>query len=283
MRFEYYRAKDLDDALRMLENENTRLIAGGTDLLVRIREHLESPSLLVDIGDLDELAQIREENGFVEVGAAVTHAQSLDSTLLREKAQLLVQGCSEIGSPQIRSRGTIGGNLATASPAGDTIPPLYCLEAVLRLRSRRGEREVPIQEFFTGAKKSVLRSDELLVAIRFPSTKKAERVYFRKAGQRKSLAIAKVSVAACLEMAAGRVRKARIALGAVAPTVVRAFQTEAFLQGQRLSAKAIAKAVQLVKAESQAIDDIRSNAEYRKDMTGVLLGRGLSMIQDQSA
>jgi CO/xanthine dehydrogenase FAD-binding subunit len=282
MRFNYCRATNVEEALQMIEGEATKLIAGGTDILVRIQEHLEAPSVLVDIGSLDEMAQINEKDGFVEVGALVTHAQSARSPLLQEKGRLLVQGCREVGSPQVRSRGTIGGNIVTASPAGDAIPPLFCLGAILKLRSRKGEREVPIEAFFAGVKKTVLRPDELLVSIRFPSPKKEERVCFLKLGQRKSMAITKVSVAACIEVRDGIVRNARIALGAVASTVIRAPRAEEYLRGQKLCEGMIPEAVQVVKKESRAIDDIRSNADYRNEMTGILLGRGLSRILEQS-
>ena len=277
MRFDYRRPKNLSEALEILANEGekARILAGGTDLLVNIQEGVDDPELVVDIGELDELKGIQEESGIIELGTLVTHAGVMASELLNEKALVLVSACSEVGAPQIRARGTIGGNLAAASPAGDSIPALYVLGATIVLKNREGEREVPIENFFTGVKQSSLRPDELLTAVRFPAMNDAGRCFFKKLGQRKALAITKVTVAACLVIREGIIENIRIALGAVAPTVIRASRAESYLSGQPLTEEVIARAAQLVSEESRAINDIRSTEEYRNEMTGLLLTRGL--------
>ncbi len=277
MKFNYHRPADLEEALKILNEGAAECapLAGGTDLLVMIQEQLISPRMVLDISDLEELNYIREKDGRIEIGALVTHGRAAASELLREKASLLVESCLQIGSPQIRALGTIGGNLVMASPSGDTIPALAVLEASLMLKSAGGERIVPIGEFFAGVKKSVRRPDELLTAISFPVPEPAARGFFNKLGQRKALAIAKVSVAGLVSRRKDKVEKIRIALGAVAPTVIRARRTEEYLTGRDLTPETIAAARDLCAGESRAITDLRSNAGYRDRMAGLLLARGL--------
>jgi CO/xanthine dehydrogenase FAD-binding subunit len=284
MRFDYCRPKSLLEALEILakEGEKVRVLAGGTDLLVNIQEGVDDPELVVDIGEMEELKGIEEESGVIELGPLVTHAGVMASEFLKEKAPVLVAACSEVGAPQIRARGTIGGNLAAASPAGDSIPALYVLGATVVLKSREEEREVPIENFFTRVKQSVLRPDELLTAVRFPAMNEAGRYFFKKLGQRKALAIAKVTVAACLVIREGLIENIRIALGAVAPTVIRASRAESYLEGHSLTEEVIARAGQLISEESRAISDIRSTEEYRNEMTGLLLMRGLAETKEKT-
>ena len=284
MRFDYCRPKSLSEALEILakEGEKVRVLAGGTDLLVKIQEGVDAPELVVDIGELEELKGIKEESGIIELGPLVTHAGVMASELLKEKAPVLVAACSEVGAPQIRVRGTIGGNLATASPAGDSIPALYVLGAIVVLKSREGEREVPIENFFTGVKQTVIRPDELLTAVRFPAMNEAGRCFFKKLGQRKALAIAKVTVACCLVIREGIIENIRIALGAVAPTVIRSSRAESYLEGQSLTEEVIARAGQMISEESRAISDIRSTEKYRNEMTGLLLMRGLAEAREKT-
>jgi CO/xanthine dehydrogenase FAD-binding subunit len=280
MRFEYTKPASLAQALEILDqgDERVKVLAGGTDLLVFIQEGVISPRLVVDLGGIAELKSIEEKYGRIRLGALVTHDQAAASPLIREKAPVLPQACAEVGSPQIRSRGTIGGNLVTASPSGDVIPALVALGASLALRCLHGERTVPIEEFFTGVKKSVLRHNELLTLVSFPAPAPSSRGFFKKLGQRKALSISKVSVAACLDFEKGAVRSCRIALGAVAPTVIRATKTEAYLLGKKLDRGTIAQAARIVSSESRAITDLRSEADYRNEMVGVLVKRGIEEI-----
>ncbi|MDP8214915.1 MAG: xanthine dehydrogenase family protein subunit M [Candidatus Euphemobacter frigidus] len=280
MKFNYRRAGSLKEALEILSegDESLKILAGGTDLLVMIQDKLISPGVLLDINGLEELKGIEESNGRIRLGALVSHGQIAADKLLREKALPLVESCGEVGSPQIRNRGTIGGNLVMASPSGDSIPALYVLGAEVSLKSRDGERVIPIEDFFTGVKKCVIRPDELLISITFPALGPDDRGFFKKLGQRKALAISKVSTAAVLTLRAGVVVSIRIALGAVGTTVLRAPRTEAFLTGKSLAPEVITEAARLCAEESRAITDIRSTGAYRDEMAGLLLARGLEKL-----
>ena len=279
MRFNYNRIENLQQVLRILAAEDpVRILAGGTDLLVNIQEGLENPAGLLDIGGLSELQGIKDEDGRIIIGALTTHAQIVRSSLLREKTPPLVQACAQIGSPQIRARATLGGNLVNASPAADSIPPLVAMGASLQLRSLSIDRKVPAEEFCAGVKKSVIRPDELLINIIIPLSPERPVGFYKKIGQRKALAIAKVSLAAWLVLDGAKVRSARIALGAVATTVLRARRTEEYLRGRELDEKSRAEAARLAREESRAISDIRSTASYRDEMIGVMLARGLEEL-----
>jgi CO/xanthine dehydrogenase FAD-binding subunit len=280
MQFEYTKAESVEEAMELLAagGGEAKVLVGGTDLLVNIQEGLESPPMLIDIGGLTELKGIEEKEGVIELGPLVTHAEVEESELLRKKAPVLVSACSEVGAVQIRYRGTIGGNIATASPSGDTVPAFYVLGARVVIRGAQGEREIAIEDFFTGVKRTVLEPTELIVKIRFPAAPASARSFFRKLGQRKALAIAKVSVAGYLDFKDGVVEEARIALGAVAPTVIRAEKAEEALKGKELLEEVIEEAGRLTTQASKAITDIRSNAEYRDEMAGLLLTRGLKDI-----
>ena len=280
MKFNYQKVNTVSEALEVLSgnNETLKILAGGTDLLVMIQENLISPGELLDISRIEELKGIEEDEGRIRLGALVTHGRIAESSLLREKALPLVESCTEVGSPQIRNLGTIGGNLVMASPSGDSIPALYVLGAEVILASKEGERSIPIEDFLIGVKKSVIRPDELLVAISFPGMSADDRGFFKKLGQRKALAISKVSISAIVSLRDGVVTSVRIALGAVATTVIRTPRTESFLVGQALTPEVISEAARLCSEESRAITDIRSTAGYRDEMAGLLLARGLEEI-----
>ena len=280
MKFNYQRVNTVSEALEVLSgnNETLKILAGGTDLLVMIQENLISPGELLDISGIEELKGIEEDEGRIRLGALVTHGRIAESSLLREKALPLVESCTEVGSPQIRNLGTIGGNLVMASPSGDSIPAFYVLGAEVILASKEGERSIPIEDFLIGVKKSVIRPDELLVAISFPGMSADDRGFFKKLGQRKALAISKVSISAIVSLRDGVVTSVRIALGAVATTVIRTPRTESFLVGQALTPEVISEAARLCSEESRAITDIRSTAGYRDEMAGLLLARGLEEI-----
>ena len=280
MKFNYQKVNTVSEALEVLSgnNETLKILAGGTDLLVMIQENLISPGELLDISGIEELKGIEEDEGRIRLGALVTHGRIAESSLLREKALPLVESCTEVGSPQIRNLGTIGGNLVMASPSGDSIPAFYVLGAEVILASKEGERSIPIEDFLIGVKKSVIRPEELLVAVTFPGMRADDRGFFKKLGQRKALAISKVSISAIVSLRDRVVTSVRIALGAVATTVIRTPRTESFLVGQALTPEVISEAARLCSEESRAITDIRSTAGYRDEMAGLLLARGLEEI-----
>ena len=274
----FERPKTIRRALALLAGTGGwTVLAGGTDLLVRMKDGAR-PAALLDVTGLGALRGIRERDGVLVVGALTSHAELVANRRIRVRAAALAEAASAVGSPAIRNRGTLGGNLVNASPAGDTVPPLVALEAEVELSSRDGVRRVPIAELATGPGKTVRRPDELLTAVRIPLIE-GRRSAFARLGTRKALAIARVSVAvvACVE-ADGRLRNVRVALGAVAPTVIRAARTEAALEGRVLDAEALDAASTAVRLDARPISDLRASDEYRREMCAVLLRRALASL-----
>jgi CO/xanthine dehydrogenase FAD-binding subunit len=278
----YLRPKQLDAALAALSQwrESARVLAGGTDLLVKMRSGTLTPEAIVDVGAIEELRVIRKERDHIFVGARTTHAEIEESPLLAAFACALTLACREIGSAQIRNRGTLGGNLVNASPAGDAIPALSVLDAEIGLARSGGERWVSVHDFFTGPGQTVRRSDELIVGVRFPPMEQGECSFFQKIGQRRAVRIAKATACGRLMLQDGIVQSCAIALGAVAPTVIRCPRCESFLIGRRLDTPTIAEAGSLASESCQPITDIRSTADYRCHIVRILAQRGLSTIAD---
>lgn len=278
----YVSAASLDDALRVLaeKREKARVVAGATDLILEIERGVRKGiETLVDITRIPKLDQIvLDEDGNLHLGPLVTHNHCVASKLIREYALPLAQATWEVGSPQIRNRGTIAGNLITASPANDTITPLMALDAKVRLRSLRGERVVALKDFYTGVRRTVLEPDDMLVDIVFPALKANQRGIFLKYALRRAQAISVVNAAIVLTFENQRVSKAAITLGAVAPTIIHATEAEAYLVGKSLDSETIQRAAELAMQAARPISDIRGSAEYRRYMVGVLIRRGLTAI-----
>ena len=271
--------KYLEEALELLAKKNPpQPLAGGTDLLVIRKDDPERFSSLMLLENLRELSGIHKENSRIHIGSFTTHADIEKSPVLKEYAPVLSSAAAEIGSVQIRNRGTIGGNIINASPAGDLIPPLIALDATFELQSAKAKREIFARDFFLGPGKSVREPQELLVAIHFAVPDARERGVFLKLGPRKAQAISKVMLAVQSLVHHSTVEWIRIAIGAVAPTVIRAPQTEALLQGKKLAPNLIEEARETVRREVSPITDIRSTADYRQHVTGVLLERALESI-----
>jgi len=268
--------KSLEEALELLATENPpQPLAGGTDLLVLRKDNPDRFASFLMLENVRELCGIHKENDRIRIGSRATHSEIEHSSILMKYAPILACAAAEIGSEQIRNRGTIGGNIINASPAGDLIPPLIVLDAVAELHSLRSRREIPLREFFLGPGKSVCRQQELLVAVQFELPDARERGAFLKIGPRKAVACSKVSVAAQALLHHGIIEWIRIALGAVAPTVIRAPRTESLLRGKSLSSALIREAKETVHHEISPITDIRSTEDYRRQVAGVLLGRAL--------
>lgn len=254
--------RTLDDALAMLRDEGPLVpLAGCTDVYVTLNFGTQPATRFLNVWGLDELRGIEEMDGGMRVGAGVTHTELQRSPLVRERLPILADACSQVGGVQIQNRGTLAGNVANASPAGDTLPVLAVAEAVVVLRSAGGERRVAFNEFYTGYRASVMRPDELIVAIEIPRVDGAQ--WFRKVGTRAAQAISKVV------MAAVRGDRPRVALGSVAPTVVRLPGVEEALA----RGASIEEAQQVLMREVTPIDDIRSTADYRKRVAANLLAR----------
>jgi xanthine dehydrogenase iron-sulfur cluster and FAD-binding subunit A len=277
----YYTPIQLDDALGLLAQHQAeaRLVAGGTDLLLEIEHKLRSPRVLIDITRISGLDQIRLEGETFHLGPLVTHNQVAAWPLVVERAYPLARACWAVGAPQIRNRGTVAGNLITASPANDTITALRVLEASVTLKSLRGERTLPLAEFYKGVRKTALAPDEMLVDISWRALGPGERGTFVKLGLRKTQAIAVVNAAAVIGFEQGVVQTARLTFGSVAPTIVRAPEAERALIGQALSEAVILEAGRLARQAVKPISDVRSPADYRAEMIEVLTVRALRSLQ----
>ncbi|HSM23830.1 MAG TPA: FAD binding domain-containing protein, partial [Anaerolineaceae bacterium] len=218
------------------------------------------------------------EDQNIHLGPLVTHNDCASSKLIQERAYPLAQAAWEVGSPQIRNRGTIVGNLVTASPANDTITPLIALGAKLVVKSVNHQRIVPLDEFYTGVRKTTLAADEVVVDIFFPALKGSHKSAFIKFALRRSQAISLVNVAVICDFKDSIVTDAKIALGAVAPTIVRAFEAENYLIGKELTSEVINEAALLTRQSARPISDIRGSAAYRKTMVKVVTKRTLSSL-----
>jgi carbon-monoxide dehydrogenase medium subunit len=280
----YINATSVDEVLQTLKEkgERARIIAGGTDLILElergVRRGIETVIDVTRIPNLDKITI--DEDGIVHLGPLVTHNHCVESKLIRERAYPLARAAWEVGAPQIRNRGTIAGNLITASPANDTITPLMALGATLTLRSANGTRSIFLKDFYTGVRKTVMQSEEMLVDISFPAMKTTQRGTFVKLALRRAQAISVVDVALLLDLKADLVTSASITLGAVAPTIIHALEAEKYLEGKKLTDDVIAEAARLTMDASKPIDDIRGSAAYRREMVRVCTSRGLRSIRD---
>ena len=256
------RPHSVEDALRTLEEDPSLVpIAGCTDVFVGLNAGTFTGTRFLDLWPLEELREIGIRNGAISIGALATHAMIQESAAVTKRIPILAASCREIGGIQIQNRGTLGGNVANGSPAGDTLPVLAVAEAVVVLRSADGERRVPFTSFFTGYRTTVRRPHELIVAFELPPVDDLQ--WFRKVGTRAAQAISKVVMA----VVGGE--RPRIAVGSVGPTVIRCTRTEAVLA----SGGTFDDASRVLESEVQPIDDVRSTADYRRRVCGNLLRR----------
>jgi len=280
----YIMANSINEAVDALAEagEGARIIAGGTDLILEIERGVrKGVHTIIDITKIPGLDDIYEdEAGVIHLGPLVTHNHVVASPLIRAKAYALLQACWEVGSPQIRNRGTVAGNLVTASPANDAISPLMALGAKLRLKSIRAERVVSLEEFYTGVRKTILAPDEVITDVFFDAPGPAQHSYFIKTALRKAQAISVINISVVLTLADRRVDDAKITLGAAAPTIIHALEAEAFLKGNTLTDDVIAEAANLTMQAARPISDVRGSADYRDYMIGVIAKRALSAIMN---
>lgn len=279
---EYISAASIDQVLDALAERGSqaRIVAGGTDLLLEM-ERGARPGIhtLIDVTRVPGLDTITlDEDNFIHLGPLVTHNDCAASKLIRERAYPLARAVWEVGSPQIRNRGTIAGNLITASPANDTITPLMALDAVLTLRSKRGERQVALAEFYTGVRRTVMQADEMLVRISFRGMTPEQRGSFTKFALRRAQAIAVVNAAVIVTLDGETVRSAAVTLGAVAPTIVHAQEAEQYLAGKPLTPETIAETAGRAVLAARPISDIRGSAGYRSAMVRVVVQRALRAL-----
>ncbi|MGW8143650.1 MAG: FAD binding domain-containing protein [Anaerolineales bacterium] len=284
---EYLNATSLDEVLETLaeKGERARIIAGATDLILEMENGVRTGiETLVDVTRIPDLDQITlDEDGMIHLGPLVTHNHCVASKLIREKALPLAQAAWEVGSPQIRNRGTVVGNLITASPANDTITPLMALGALVTLRSSSKERIVPLKRFYRGVRDTVMEPDEMMVDISFPAMTANQSGKFIKLALRQAQAISLVNVAVIITFSEATngsssnqtVEKASITLGSVAPVIIHAEEAENFLRGKLLNQETIEKAAKLAEDASTPIDDVRSSSDYRREMVRVCTLRAL--------
>ncbi|MEW6402432.1 MAG: FAD binding domain-containing protein [Chloroflexota bacterium] len=290
----YINATTTDEVIKVLAEKgaSARIVAGATDLILElergVRKGIET---LIDVTRIPNLDSITlDEDEIIHLGPLVTHNDGAASKLIRERAYPLARAAWEVGAPQIRNRGTIAGNLITASPANDTITPLMALHANVTLLSVRGERTVPLKDFYTGVRKTVMQPDEMLVDISFPAMTSTQRGTFVKLALRRAQAISIINVAVVLDVSSGSIQRleadsvksASITLGAVAPTIIHAEPAEAFLANKELNDEVIAKAAELTCDACTPINDIRGSAAYRREMVRVCTQRALKAIRNGS-
>lgn len=259
---ELRRATSLDDALTILRDEPRTPVAGATDVYVALNFGTHPGTRFLDIWALDELRGITVRDDLLVLGALATYTSMIASPHVVQWLPMMIEAARQVGGPQIQNRGTVGGNIANGSPAGDSLPVLAAADAVVVLRSLTDERRVPLTSFYTGYRATVMRPDELIVAVEVPRVQGTQ--WFRKVGTRAAQAISKVVVAGVRDG-----NTVRVAVGSVAPTVVRLRDTErAFASGASLD-----DAMTALRGEVHPIDDIRSTAEYRLKVTENLVRR----------
>ena len=282
--FGFVAAKDVADAVALLTEHGAgaKILAGGTDLLADLKFSPHHPQMIVDISRLDELKDIEVAADGLHIGALVTHSEIMQSPVIRDMFPALVEAAHTIGAVQTRNLGTLGGNLVTCVPSMDSGPTLIALEAQVTIAGPSGNRTVPLDELFAGPRKTSLKVGELLTDIVIPKTSLNKPATFEKFGLRKGQALALVNAAAALFVDKGNFKAPRIALGAVAPTVIRAPKAEAYLDGRKVSAEAMAEAGRIAATEAKPISDFRASADYRRDLIAVLVKRCLARAHERA-
>lgn len=279
--FEYFVPKNFKELFEILKicGENKKFLAGGTDLLVRLKDNLIKEDNIIDIKNIDELKGIREDSDKIEIGSLTTFTEIIESDLLKKNLPLLVDAAKKIGSPQIRNKATIGGNICNASPAGDSIPPLFCLDAQLFLESSLETRVVNIEDFFLGPGKTVLNEEEILVKIRINKMKENEFGFFNKLGQRNALTISIASSCVKIKKYNAKLEDIKIALGSVAPTVIRAKNIEDKIKNLNHYKKdEILKICNEIEKDINPITDVRGSREYRIEVSKYLVFESLNNL-----
>jgi carbon-monoxide dehydrogenase medium subunit len=282
-RFEYHEPRTLQDAVALLGRFDGKasVLAGGTDLLVEIKEQLRRPLHVVNIKKIPGIdAFSYDERSGLRIGALVTARALETSPMVLAKYPALAQAARELGSIQIRNRATLIGNVCRASPSADTLPPLIADGASVKLFGPAGERSVALEKFFTGPGQTLLAPNELVTEISIPAPAPHTGKVYLKHGRRKAMELATVGVAVALTMEGERCRDVSIVLGAVAPTPIRAPGAEAVLRGAIADAERIATAARAARSEARPISNVRASAEYRGEMVEVLTRRALERARE---
>ncbi len=283
--FDYLAPQSVEDAVAALAERgaDAKALAGGTDLLVDLKHETASAGLLVDLTRIAECKGIEETDDGLRFGGLVSHTEIMDSELVRRHAPAMIDAARTIGAVQTRNLGTLGGNLVTCVPSLDSGPVLVALDAEVTLAGPGGRRRLTLTEFFVGPRRTALQVGEILVDIAIPRASLGKPCSFRKFGLRKGQALALVNAAAAVTIDGGRIAAPRIALGAVAPTVIRAEKAEALLDGKAPDANLIAEAADMAVSEAKPIDDFRASADYRRELIRTLTRRVVDAAIEQAA
>jgi CO/xanthine dehydrogenase FAD-binding subunit len=270
----------LDEVYDLLAERGRRakIIAGGTDLMVALNAGSLAAEEFIDIGRLNVLRGIEDEGETIRVGALTTYTQLIKSPLVQRSVPALAEASRTIGAIQIQNRGTIGGNVVNASPAGDSLPVLAAFDAELELGSVRGVRKIDFNRFYTGYRQTVMEPDEILLAVRLGKLRPTERSVFFKVGTRRAQAISKIVMAVRAGTKGALINYISVALGSVAPTVIRARQTESLLTNATLDFTVIELAKRTISSEIAPITDARSTEHYRRTVTGNALAKVLRQL-----
>jgi len=278
--FDFYQPATLQEASRLLKEKGAggRFLAGGTDLVIAMKEKGLLPNYVIDLKRIPGMSGIREKpDGSISLGALTTMYEIETSPLIKKKFHFLAQSAAEVGSIQIRNRATIGGNMCNATPSADTAPPLIALGATAKISGGAGERSISLEEFFRGPGQSVLEADEILREISIPQTSEGLVGEYIKFSPREMMDLAYVGVAVAYDFETKRktCSGVRIVLGAVAPRPIRAKRAESTLEGQSLSEALAEKAGNIAAEEAKPISDVRSSADYRRAMVAAMTKRAL--------
>lgn len=284
MKFAYAKPKTLAEAMGLVTDTGKIFyMAGGTDLMVKIKSNLLKPELLVEISHFDELKGIEEKDGVIRVGALTTHTEMWKSPLIKQKAYVLAEAAHNMAAPQIRNVGTVGGNVCNASPAGDTIPALLVLDADVSLYSQDGTSTMKLNDFLFMPAKTKIQPRQIVHDFTFKPLKAGEGAAFIKVGVRKALAISVANGAAMLRLKGKTIEEARVAVGSVAVKTIRLPEVEKLLVGKEVFETLFAEAGQLASDLVKPIGDIRGSAEYRKDMVNTIVKRALTGAAERAA
>ncbi len=270
--------QNLSEALKLLEElKEARIVAGGTDLFVDIKQHLLEARDIISLGRIEELKGIEKKDKRIRIGAMVTAQDIISSSIIAQYIPALAGAAKTMASYQIRSMATIGGNISSAVPSADLPPLLIAADAAVELRCSKSSREVSLSEFFRGPRKTICKNEELLTSIFVPFPPANTGLSYQKLALREANALAVASVASRLTLKEGKIDKAAIVLGAVAPTPVEALKTSEFLSGKEPSQSLFEGASLMAKEEGKPISDIRGSIWYRKELIQILTVRALNL------
>jgi xanthine dehydrogenase FAD-binding subunit len=280
---QYYFPDTIEEAYSLKEKlgEKSRYIAGGTDLLLLLERENSHPEALIDLTRIPELQRLEFNGNRITIGSSVAFSRLLLYDPIKERVPLLASAIRKIGGVQIRNIATLTGNLVNASPAGDSLPPLYCLEAEIATEGPNGRRSLPVLDFVLGVRRTALLPHELVSAVSFELPDSNWICRFDKLGLRRAMAISIANLAMLLRVENGSIAQARIAIGAVAPKVIRAAEAEKSILDTALDEKSIETAAHLASMACLPIDDVRASARYRKEVVRGLVRRGLNALRNE--